>query len=204
MPIPTHSPSTLNRMKKELLTQHVLELYEFIEIFSGNSIADLTNQIKDLKKQNNDLNNSIIWEWNEQVIALKIENKEWEQSNCNYTKLLSEERTRNVELHKELERSQKLFAAQPLVKHIEELKEEISKKSQTDNNLKRVISLKEKHIEELQEEIEKLKEELRISNVTGAKLGRYSDFLTKENKNLEEELKKKIESIKKITNIINE
>ena len=204
MPIPTHSPSTLNRMKKELLTQHVLELYEFIEIFSGNSIADLTNQIKDLKKQNNDLNNSIIWEWNEQVIALKIENKEWEQSNCNYTKLLSEERTKNVELQKELERSQNRFNAQPLVKQIEELKEEISKKSQTDNNLKRVISLKEKHIEELQEEIEKLKEELRISNVTGAKLGRYSDFLTKENKNLEEELKKKIESIKKITNIINE
>ena len=72
MPIPTHSPSTLNRMKKELLTQHVLELYEFIETFSGNSIGDLTNQIKDLKKQNNDLNNSIIWEWNEKVIALKL------------------------------------------------------------------------------------------------------------------------------------
>jgi len=52
MPITLHKPSVLCEMEKHELINHIDDLTEFIEIFTGENIQDLANQIRDLKKEN--------------------------------------------------------------------------------------------------------------------------------------------------------
>ena len=52
MPITLHKPSVLYEMENHELMNHIDDLTEFIEIFTGENIQDLANQIRDLKAEN--------------------------------------------------------------------------------------------------------------------------------------------------------
>lgn len=118
-------------------------------------------------------------ELKEENHELLEEKKSWQEGEFKLTKLLAEERTKNVELQKllkeskewnnkaveEMEKIKKECCSKEIYdsvyKENQELLEEIRilKQSQNDNNLKRVIRLKEKENEELSEKLDKSIEE---------------------------------------------
>jgi len=277
MPITLHKPPILNKMKKQELLIHIDDLTEFIEIFIGEDIQDLANQIRDLKKENERLQSNSVKHYDEmenliekegkksEIVFKKLtkrdnkinhlkqelhktseekldlyvkwsdlndEKKSWQEGEFKLTKELSEERTKIVELQKEIEdlkfnldgmtcdrdakeeeinnmidehkkfdeiwktegiteqdiidmkrqisdqcdlikklkeeKEENKYHAERNLRRvnilgstIDELKEEIRilKQYQKDDNLKRVISLKEKDNEELSEKLDKSIEE---------------------------------------------
>tara|TARA_R100001369_G_scaffold82306_1_gene113900 strand:+ start:316 stop:702 length:387 start_codon:yes stop_codon:yes gene_type:complete len=64
MPLVIHnSPSILKKLLKSNLVIHVLELYNFIDLFSGESIVKLKEENKKLKKENEELFNAWLYYW---------------------------------------------------------------------------------------------------------------------------------------------
>ena len=84
MPIPTHSPSTLNRMKKELLTEYnhaidvILEECEWKSDFTGKDVCNIVLGILSTKKVKTDLTFNRLYNlYSEKVESLKVTREEW-------------------------------------------------------------------------------------------------------------------------------
>ena len=204
MPITLHKPYVLYEMDKQELLNHIDDLTEFIEIFIGEDIQALANQIRDLKKENKILQSNSVKHYddmekliekesknqemlfnkstkrNNKIKELKEENEklkeEIEQLKFNLDGMTCDRDAKEEEINNmienidgdgwlkqgyktELSNSHKMNKR--MSKEITELKEEIRilKQYQKDDNLKRVISLKEKDNEELSEKLDKSIEE---------------------------------------------
>jgi len=144
-------------------------------------------------------------ELKEENHELLEEKKSWQEGEFKLTKLLAEERAKNVELQKELKRSQELFNAQPLVKQIEKLKIKLQNREEMMKDRIDERDTFEKSLCKAEQEVKKQKEvvkqlqkfqadendakDIRCVNKIAEEVEKNRK-LTKENKYLKEEIER--------------
>lgn len=167
---------------------------------------ELLEEIKELKEQKATqmiVDYGLTGKETKEELIEKI--KTLHQSEWNWTKLLSEERAKNVELQKELKRSKELFNAQPLVKQIEKLKIKLQNREEMMKDRIDERDTFEKSLCKAEQEVKKQKEvvkqlqkfqadendakDIRCVNKIAEEVEKNRK-LTKENKYLKEEIER--------------
>jgi len=162
MPITLHKPSVLYEMENHELMNHIDDLTEFIEIFTGENIQDLANQIRDLKAENKILKSKSYKHYEAMEKLIENEGKRVEIVFKKLTKRDNQIKERDnqiKELLQEIGTGKKLLKESKewgtkLVEEMEKIKKECCSKENYDIVYKENEKLKEK-VKELKEDIKK-------------------------------------------------
>jgi len=184
MPITLHKPSVLCEMEKHELINHIDDLTEFIEIFTGENIQDLANQIRDLKKENKILQSKSVKHYDAMEKLIESEGKRVQIVFKKITKRDNQIKERDnqiKELLQEIGTGKKLLKESKewgtkLVEEMEKIKKDCCSKEIYDSVCK--------ENQELLEEIDKLKEDLKKSRSINTTNRREKAELRKEIKEL--------------------
>jgi len=162
MPITLHKPSVLYEMENHELMNHIDDLTEFIEIFTGENIQDLANQIRDLKAENKILKSKSSKHYEAMEKLIENEGKRVEIVFKKLTKRDNQIKERDnqiKELLQEIGTGKKLLKESKewgtkLVEEMEKIKKECCSKENYDIVYKENEKLKEK-VKELKEDLKK-------------------------------------------------
>ena len=151
MPITLHKPSVLYEMENHELMNHIDDLTEFIEIFTGENIQDLANQIRDLKAENKILKSKSYKHYEAMEKLIENEAKKSEKVMMKITKRdnkIKERDNQIKELLQEIGTGKKLLKESKewgtkLVEEMEKIKKECCSKENYDIVYKENEKLKE-------------------------------------------------------------
>jgi len=208
MPITLHKPSVLCEMEKHELINHIDDLTEFIEIFTGENIQDLANQIRDLKKENKILQSKSVKHYDAmekliesegkrvQIVFKKITKrdnqikerdnqiKELLQEIGTGKKLLKESKEWGTKLVEEMEKIKKECCSKEnydiIYKENEKLKEDLKKSRSINTTNRREKAELRKEIKELITDNKELMSAEKQFEFNCNYLKCYYDFLTAE------------------------